>query len=67
MCGLQTPHRKRPINPVQFEKEVLYYDGEIYCGWQNAGNITPKARKNLLLDLAAKKLTADDVAKILGI
>lgn len=65
MCGLQTPRRKTPVNPIQFAKQVLYYDGELYEGWQNAGNITRKARKNLLLDLAAKKLTVDEVASIL--
>jgi len=34
MCGLQTSQRKKPYNPVQFAKQVLYYDGKIYNGWQ---------------------------------
>lgn len=34
MCGLQTPLRKRPENPEQVGKQVLYYDGQLYTGWQ---------------------------------
>ena len=34
MCGLQTNKRPRPINPKQEKKQVLYYDGKIYDGWQ---------------------------------
>ena len=34
MCGLQTPMREAPVNPIQKEKQVLYYDGKIYSGWQ---------------------------------
>ena len=34
MCGLQTPQRVLPENPVLHKKEVLYYDGKIYEGWQ---------------------------------
>ncbi len=61
MCGLQTLRRKAPENPIQFAKEVLYYDGEIYNGWQSPGNLDSKALRSLLLDLAAKKLTVDEV------
>ncbi len=62
MCGLQTPCRKTPENPMQFAKEVLYYDGVLYKGWQSPTNLDAKARKSLLLDLAAKKLTVEEVA-----
>jgi hypothetical protein len=34
MCGLQTPLRPCPINPKQYQKQVLYYDGKLYNGWQ---------------------------------
>ena len=34
MCGLQTDCRKKPINPKQEQKRVLYYDGIFYNGWQ---------------------------------
>lgn len=34
MCGLQTPHRMRPDNPEQVLHDVLYYDGQLYAGWQ---------------------------------
>jgi hypothetical protein len=39
MCGLQTRMRPVPENPVQHQKQVLYYDGKIYDGWQ-----TPETR-----------------------
>jgi len=34
MCGLQTNKRVKPEDPVQYSKQVLYYDGKIYDGWQ---------------------------------
>lgn len=34
MCGLQTNCRPKPKNPEQVLKQVLYYDGIIYNGWQ---------------------------------
>lgn len=35
MCGLQTIKREKPNNPKNpFIKQVLYYDGNIYNGWQ---------------------------------
>lgn len=37
MCGLQTECRKRPENPKQYEKTVVYYDGKAYKGWQLNG------------------------------
>jgi organic radical activating enzyme len=36
MCGLQTTCRRKPINPKQYKKDVLYNNGEIYEGWQSA-------------------------------
>ncbi len=37
MCGLETSLRSKPINIARYSninKEVLYYDGVIYNGWQ---------------------------------
>ena len=34
MCGIQTPRRKRIERPEQVTKQVLYYDGCLYNGWQ---------------------------------
>jgi len=34
MCGLQTDERVKPANPELAQKYVLYYDGNIYNGWQ---------------------------------
>lgn len=36
MCGLQTPLRPHPENPKQTKNPVLYYDGNLYNGWQVA-------------------------------
>ena len=46
MCGLQTNKRVKPINPVQHEKQVLYYDGKIYNGWQIEVTKEEKMKKN---------------------
>lgn len=36
MCGLQTPYREKPSNPhVVNQKDILYYDGMYYKGWQD--------------------------------
>jgi len=34
MCGLQTSARPTPKNPQSILKQVLYYDGKLYDGWQ---------------------------------
>lgn len=34
MCGLQGVPRPIPKRPKQYTKQVLYYDGKIYNGWQ---------------------------------
>jgi len=38
MCGLHTSRRASPDDPHQYLKEVLYYDGKIYQGWQMASD-----------------------------
>lgn len=37
MCGIQTDKRKKPDNPKHILKEVLYYNGKVYAGWQTKG------------------------------
>ena len=34
LCGMQTDKIPAPINPKQILKNVLYYDGKMYAGWQ---------------------------------
>lgn len=36
MCGLQTDQRPKPVDPKLEHKQVLYYDGKLYDGWQTA-------------------------------
>ena len=52
MCGLQTQLRPRPENPVQPDKAVLYYDSQVYPGWQSAGELCSRAVRDLLADVA---------------
>ena len=44
MCGLQTELRPMPVDPIQVAKQVLYYDGVLYDGWQQV------ARKSVMAD-----------------
>lgn len=46
MCGLQTSRRIAPINPKQVLKQVLYYDGKMYNGWQTSTNKEDEMIKN---------------------
>ncbi len=50
MCGLQTPMRPKPVNPRQHLKQVLYYDGKVYDGWQL------KRRDHVMTDKELAKL-----------
>jgi len=61
MCGLQTPFRKQPINPVQFSKQVLYYDGIVYDGWQ------VRTLRHVLSDLAANRINVEEAAAMLSL
>ena len=42
MCGFQTPLRYRPPNPRHYPKQVVYYDGKLYNGWQTKGEVFMK-------------------------
>lgn len=43
MCGLQTELRPKPDNPLKRFHPVLYYDGNVYDGWQQT--LEPKGEK----------------------
>lgn len=47
MCGLQTSKRKKPQNPMQYSKQVLYYNGKIYSGWQPKGEGKMKKKQSI--------------------
>lgn len=66
MCGLQTDKRPLPINPVQCAKEVLYYDGHIYPGWQSPMHLCEYAVDNILKDLSEHKISLDYAQKMLA-
>jgi MoaA/NifB/PqqE/SkfB family radical SAM enzyme len=59
MCGLQTTKRKKPIGPVQAEKEVLYYDGVVYDGWQLKKTRKEKDMKQAAIEKMIKEFSAD--------
>jgi len=60
MCGLQTTRRIAPLNPQQVMKQVLYYDGKMYDGWQiNKKENIMKTENSNPLDKAIKKATDD--------
>ena len=68
MCGLQTPRRPEPKEPEQYAKQVLYYDGEFYDGWQTTQytkkekEMTDKELMKILQDVADGKITAEEAA-----
>lgn len=66
MCGLQTPHRKRPLNSVQVPSKVLYYDGHLYDGWQCPGGLDSRAVRGLLVQLRTGKTSVQQASKLLG-
>lgn len=66
MCGLQTSKRVAPVNPKQYEKQVLYYDGKIYNGWQiKEDKMTKSEIKKLMEKVAEGKVTPEDAADLL--
>jgi organic radical activating enzyme len=68
MCGLQTSKRPRPTNPeFKHQKQVLYYDGILYNGWQERKDkdMTLKGLKALLEEVAAGNIPPADAAKLL--
>lgn len=62
MCGFQIAHRPQPDKPEPAQdKQVLYYDGHLYNGWQakETGMKTKKLRQ-LLKKVAAGQLSVED-------
>jgi len=55
MCGLQTHMRKTPCNPEQINKQVMYYDGNIYDGWQKKETVSSKEVKKIVSRLKNEK------------
>jgi MoaA/NifB/PqqE/SkfB family radical SAM enzyme len=61
MCGLQTSKRPKPVDPVQLGKQVLYYDGIVYPGWQMQKNyLTDSELLDLFQKVADKKINVEE-------
>jgi hypothetical protein len=66
MCGLQTTHRPAPINPKQHAKEVLYYDGKIYAGWQSPMfPLDEQALDEILQGVAEGKISKEEAKRLI--
>jgi len=66
MCGLQTTRRPCPENPeFGVPGGVLYYDGNLYSGWQvqREGGMSEGELKQLMNDVRDGKVTAEEAAK----
>jgi pyruvate-formate lyase-activating enzyme len=62
MCGLQTNKRRPPDDPQQYHKQVLYYDGHIYDGWQTQEREeTMFSKKDELNKITGGKLTPKEL------
>jgi hypothetical protein len=60
MCGLQTKQRPPPDDPEQQLHGVLYYDGQIYEGWQRDDRDMDKENiQRLIAALAAGKISQE--------
>lgn len=66
MCGLQTTKRIAPKKPKQYSKKVLYYDGQVYNGWQTQEEIKMNAKNSnqnisdIINSLTNNKLTEEE-------
>lgn len=70
MCGLQTTKRPCPINPKQFPKTVLYYDGKFYDGWQvnnRRKTVTHDELSDLLKKVADGKTSPEEAKEIINL
>lgn len=71
MCGLQNSYRPKPIDPEQITSDhVLYYDGNLYEGWQRTKEIQMKYKKKtfttveLMRQVAEGKISPEEAAKV---
>jgi organic radical activating enzyme len=60
LCGMQSDKRPSIANPVQILKKVLYYDGKLYDGWQEAKNMNKNEEKLLQTILIATLEQVED-------
>lgn len=69
MCGFQTPKRPTPKLSKGFagyEKQVLYYDGRFYNGWQTeVAGMKGKKLGSLLEDVANGKVSSQEAQKVI--
>jgi organic radical activating enzyme len=62
MCGFQTSKRVLPDNPEGIgRKEVLYYDGKLYDGWQ----IEERKDEDDMTEGEIRKIVRDEMEKVL--
>jgi hypothetical protein len=71
MCGLQTSRRIAPQNPKQVMKQVLYYDGIMYDGWQtnkedNEMKTEDKELYNLIDSMTNNKLNSKEIELLIA-
>ena len=62
MCGMQTKMRKLPDNPEIIDKNVLYYDGNMYDGWQTRGGLIGSLN-DILYNVKDGKISVEDALK----
>ena len=64
MCGLQTTKRIVPEQPEQCRKQVLYYDGQLYDGWQKENKMATKEEiLKIMQEVADGKKTDEEAAR----
>lgn len=61
MCGLQTRLRPQHSDYKKFPKQVLYYDGKIYDGWQVINNGKEKDMNREKIKRLLEKYKADKI------
>ncbi len=70
MCGLQTDMRPKIIDPEQILKQVMYYNGKIYNGWQKERKVIMKkvdkdSVKEILDQVRSGKLSVEEAQKLI--
>jgi len=67
MCGMQTNLRPCPKNPKIIKKQVLYYDGKIYDGWQQkrGPRMTKEELIKLLFEVQDETKTIADAVEVI--